>query len=450
MKKQYNPPRILRNQAGISNKIAYNRNSINFQDRISGVPVDQLVNKYGSPLFVFSEAKIRDSYRELTSILKKYYPNSEVSWSYKTNYLGAICSILHQEGAKAEIVSIMEYEMAKHLGIAGEDIIFNGPGKRKDDLLRVVEDGVVVHIDHFQELIMLEEVANELNLKPRVAIRINMDTGIYPQWQRFGFNYENGEAYRTLQRLLQADKLELVGLHAHIGTFMLDATPYYVSASKLLELAQRVKDNFGVVIEYIDLGGGFASKNTLHNQYTPGEFSSPSFDQYATAISKAFNESKFAKDEEPRLILETGRVLVDEAGTLITSVLGKKDLPTGERAVIIDAGVNILFTTWWYNLKVLPAQPISGTLLPTVFYGPLCMNIDIVKHATPYPDLRVGDRLLVTPVGAYNVTQWMQFIEYRPGVCLISEQGETHLIREREELSDVNRREKIPEYLRII
>ncbi len=450
MRKKYNPPRILRNQAGLSNKIAYNKNAINFQDRIEGIPVKTLTEKYGSPLFVYSEAKIRDSYRELNSIIKKFYSNSEVSWSYKTNYLGAICSIFHQEGAKAEIVSIMEYEMAKHLGIKGEDIIFNGPGKRKDDLLRVVEDGVAVHIDHFQELIMMEEVAEELGIRPKVAIRVNMDTGIYPQWQRFGFNYDNGEAYRTLQRLIQGNKLDLTGLHAHIGTFMLDANPYYISASKLLELAQRVKDNFGIVVDYIDLGGGFASNNTLHNQYTPGEFSSPSFDQYATAIGKAFNESKFAKDEEPKLILETGRVLVDEAGTLITQVLGKRDLPTGERAVVIDAGVNILFTTWWYNLKILPAQPVSGTSLPTIFYGPLCMNIDIVKHSTPYPDLKVGDQLIVFPVGAYNVTQWMQFIEYRPGVCLISETGDVNLIREREGLSDINTREKIPEYLRIV
>ncbi len=448
MKKKYNPPRIQRNQAGISNKIAYSKNRINYQTHVNGIEVTELVKQYGSPLFVFSENKMRDSYRELQSIIREYYPNSEVSWSYKTNYLGAICSIFHQEGAKAEIVSIMEYDMAKHLGVEGKDIIFNGPGKRKEDLITVLEDDVTVHIDHFNELLLLEEVAEELGIKPKVAIRINMDTGIYPQWQRFGFNYDNGEAYRTVQRLITADKLELIGLHAHIGTFMLDANPYYISASKLLTLAQNIKDNLGITVEYIDLGGGFASKNTLHNQYTPGEFASPSYDQYASAIGKAFNESKFAIDEKPKLILETGRTLVDESGTLITTVLAKKDLASGQRAVIIDAGVNILFTTWWYNLKVLPAQPTSGTSLSTVFYGPLCMNIDIVKHATPYPDLKVGDKLIVHPVGAYNVTQWMQFIEYRPAVVLVSETGETYEIRSKEVLEDINRQEKIPEYLR--
>lgn len=450
MKKKYNPPRIIRNQAGAGNKIAFSKNAVHFQSKVEGIEVTELLENYGSPLFVFSESKMRESYRELDSIIKQFYPNSELSWSYKTNYLGAICSIFHQEGAKAEIVSIMEYDMAKHLGIAGEDIIFNGPGKRKEDLLRTIEDGVLIHIDHFNELITIEEVADELGITPKVAIRVNMDTGIYPQWQRFGFNYDNGEAYRTVQRLLSTGKVELVGLHAHIGTFMLDANPYYISASKLLHLAQLIKDNFGHVVEYIDLGGGFASTNTLHNQYTPGEFASPSYDQYASAIGKAFNESKFAKDEKPKLILESGRTLIDESGTLLTTVIAKKELASGERAVIIDSGVNILFTTWWYNLTMTPAQPISGTALPTIFYGPLCMNIDIVKHSTPYPDLKIGDKLLIHPVGAYNTTQWMQFIEYRPGVALITERGETELIRERESLPDINTRERIPEHLRTI
>ncbi|OQY37936.1 MAG: diaminopimelate decarboxylase, partial [Candidatus Cloacimonetes bacterium 4572_65] len=243
MKKKYNPPRIIRNQAGAGNKIAFSKNAVHFQSKVEGIEVTELLENYGSPLFVFSESKMRESYRELDSIIKQFYPNSELSWSYKTNYLGAICSIFHQEGAKAEIVSIMEYDMAKHLGIAGEDIIFNGPGKRKEDLLRTIEDGVLIHIDHFNELITIEEVADELGITPKVAIRVNMDTGIYPQWQRFGFNYDNGEAYRTVQRLLSTGKVELVGLHAHIGTFMLDANPYYISASKLLHLAQLIKDN---------------------------------------------------------------------------------------------------------------------------------------------------------------------------------------------------------------
>jgi diaminopimelate decarboxylase len=397
---------------------------------------------------IFSETAIRNKYREMKTALQKYYPNSEISWSYKTNYLQAISSILHQEGAKPEVVSIMEYDMAKGLGQSGSDIIFNGPSKRKADLEQAVTDGASIHIDHLDELVLLESVAEQLGITPRVAIRVNMDIGVYPQWQRFGFNYENGEAMRTLQRIVTGGKLQIVGIHTHIGTFLLEASAYYFSAKALLELAMQLKDKFGIVVEYIDLGGGFASKNTLHNQYTPGEFASPNPEQYFAAIGRAFNEAQFTREENPKLIMETGRILVSEAGYCVSSVIGKKDLPTGQKAVILDAGVNMLITAWWYNLNIKPAQPLSGTSRNTIFYGPLCMNIDVIKPDCVFPDLQYNDRVVIHPVGAYNVTQWMQFIEYRPNVVLITETGDVELIREREHLDDIQRRERIPEHLR--
>ncbi|MDP8232846.1 MAG: alanine racemase [Candidatus Zophobacter franzmannii] len=375
MKKKYNPPFIEKTDVGMTNKFGF-ASVVDYQDNIEGVPVEEIVAKYDSPVMIFSETAIRNKYREMKTALQKYYPNSEISWSYKTNYLQAISSILHQEGAKPEVVSIMEYDMAKGLGQSGSDIIFNGPSKRKADLEQAVTDGASIHIDHLDELVLLESVAEQLGITPRVAIRVNMDIGVYPQWQRFGFNYENGEAMRTLQRIVTGGKLQIVGIHTHIGTFLLEASAYYFSAKALLELAMQLKDKFGIVVEYIDLGGGFASKNTLHNQYTPGEFASPNPEQYFAAIGRAFNEAQFTREENPKLIMETGRILVSEAGYCVSSVIGKKDLPTGQKAVILDAGVNMLITAWWYNLNIKPAQPLSGTSRNTIFYGPLCMNID--------------------------------------------------------------------------
>lgn len=449
MKKIYSAPSIERNSAGFINKFA-NKSVINHQDKIDNVPISTLIDSYGSPLFVFVESTIRRRYRRMLEIMNMQYPNVEISWSYKTNYLGAICNIFHQEGAKAEVVSGMEYEKARGLGVEGKNIIFNGPAKRKHEIARAITDGARIHIDHLDELYLIEKTAGELNAIAEVAIRVNMDTGISPMWTRFGFNYENGEALRTIQRLLAGKRMKLVGLHTHIGTFILDANAYYWAANKLLNLAQQVKDKFDIIVEYIDLGGGFASNNTLHASYTPGEYGSPSMDQYATAIGAAFNESAFVREHSPLLTFETGRALVDESGFLISTVLGKKNLPTGERAVILDAGVNMNITAWWYKQKVTPTQPFPGTYQNTVFYGPLCMNIDIIRPAVPFPDLHTGDRVIVSPVGAYNVTQWMQFIEYRPNVVLITETGKTELIREKEDLSDIITRERIPEHLRMV
>lgn len=446
MKKTYIAPNIERNTAGNMNKYGA-KSVVRHQDNIEGVPISGLVKDYGSPLIVLSETQMRKRYRRLLDVMQKNYPKVELAWSYKTNYLGAVCNIFHQEGARAEVVSRMEYEMARRLGIEGRDIIFNGPGKSQEALRIAIQESALIHIDHLDELYLIEKLAKEMEIVPQVAIRVNMDTGIFPQWSRFGFNYENGEAYRTVQRLLSGKAMKLRGLHTHIGTFILDANAYYWAAKALLDLALKIEEEHGVVLDYIDMGGGFASQNTLHSQYTPGEFASPSFDHYATAIGNAFNESSFVSKNLPTLVLETGRALVDEAGSLISRVLGKKNLPTGERAIILDAGVNTAITAWWYKLKVMPTRSFPGAYQNTIFYGPLCMNIDVIRPAVPFPDLHFGDTVLISPMGAYNNTQWMQFIEYRPQILLITETGQVELIRESETLQDIITRERIPEHL---
>lgn len=446
-KKIYVAPTIERKIAGITGKFA---SSIPvFQDTIQDIPVANLIQKYSSPLFVFTEKTIRVKYKEAYRAFTLQYPKVRFAWSYKTNYLSAICAIFHSEGAWAEVVSGMEYQRARALGIAGKQIIFNGPAKSRDDLKRAVKDDAVINIDYLDELFLLEEVAKELKKMPRVGIRINMDTGIYPVWNRFGFNYENGEAYRAVQRIVVGKKLNLVGLHCHIATFVVEANAYYIAASKLLRLAETIDAEFQIGVDFIDIGGGFASTNTLYEQYLPGDISSPDLSQYAEHIGRAFNESRFARKNQPVLILETGRALVDESGYLITSVVGKKTLPDGQRALVVDAGINMLYTSTWYKHNFTPAQPITGTIENTTIYGPLCMNIDVLRQGIRFPDLQVGDKIIIHPVGAYNVTQWMQFITYRPNIILITPEGKTEIIREKENLDDVLIKERTPKHLKL-
>ncbi|MDZ4182554.1 MAG: alanine racemase, partial [Candidatus Cloacimonadaceae bacterium] len=229
MKKTYTAPYIERNYSGNMNKYGA-KSVVRHQDNIQGVPVKELVQAYGSPLLVIQESIIRKNYRRLFETMQVHYPKLELAWSYKTNYLGAVCSIFHQEGARAEVVSGMEYQMARKLGIEGKAIIFNGPGKRREELVTAVSEGALIHIDHLDELYLIERVSEELDTKANVAIRVNMDTGIYPLWSRFGFNYENGEAMRAINRLVTGKWMNLKGLHTHIGTFILDANAYYYAA----------------------------------------------------------------------------------------------------------------------------------------------------------------------------------------------------------------------------
>ncbi|MHC1736494.1 MAG: alanine racemase [Ignavibacteriaceae bacterium] len=447
-KKRYERPIITKHYSGMMNKFGTGPVTTP-KPIIDGVSVKSLVEKFGSPLFVISESKLRRNQRNLLRVFKTRYPKVQFAWSYKTNYLDAVCSVFHQEGSIAEVVSEFEYDKAKKLGIKGEDIIFNGPDKSRGALLKAIQDGARIHIDHFDELYDIIDITSTEKLKARVAIRINIDVGVYPLWDRFGFNYENGEAWQAIIRILANPDLQLVGLHTHIGTYMMTAEAYRIAASKIVTLFKNIKTEYGILLEYIDMGGGFASHNTLIGQYLPAEEMVPSPEQYAEAIATGLYELQVSRDDLPLLILETGRALVDSAGYLISTVLANKRLSGGKRAVVIDAGVNILFTAFWYKHKISPAQDSGVYTEEAAIYGPLCMNIDCIRESINLPALKKDDMIVIEDVGAYNMTQWMQFITMRPNVVMIMEDESVELIRKQENLETLLQQELLPERLKI-
>lgn len=415
---------------------------------IEGVPVNDLLETYGHPVFVYSERVIRKTFRDAYRAFSTRYPRVQFAWSYKTNYLNAICHIFHQEGSWAEVVSGFEFEKALANGVPGNRIIFNGPSKSQDDLKRAIAMDALIHIDHFDELYQLLSISENESKMPRVAIRINMDTGIYPAWDRFGFNFENGEAWDALNRIMMHGKLDLVGLHTHIGTYIMSPEPYRIAATKLASLMVGLERKHQHRIKYIDMGGGFASRNTLKGAYYAGSDTTPSFDDYAEAITHALMTSEIKPEQLPLLILETGRALIDDAGFLAGKVIANKRLADGRRSTILDAGVNMLFTSFWYDHDIRPVQDVSEHLEDTTLYGPLCMNIDVIRGNLQFPLLRQGDAYVISRVGAYNNTQWMQFISMRPNVVLIGEDGTPRVIRHAEGLADINRNEERPDYLK--
>ncbi len=415
---------------------------------IDGHKIHDLLSKYGSPLYIISEKTLRDTLHKFKEAFVHRYPKVVFAWSYKTNYLDAVCRTFHSEGWWAEVVSGFEYEKAIQNGVDGSKIIFNGPYKTDQDLIRAIEDKSLIHIDHFDELYNIIRLADKTKERPRVAIRVNMDTGIYPQWDRFGFNYDNGEAWLAITKIMTSGKLDLIGLHTHIGTYIMSPNPYTVAVSKLLNLAQKLRDRFDHKIKYIDLGGGFASKNTLKGAYLPGKDTCPSFDEYAENITNAIlNSDAVDYNDLPTLILETGRALIDDAGYILGTVVANKRLADGRRAMIIDIGLNNLFTSFWYNHDILPVDPPSEFTEDTTIYGPLCMNIDVIHPAIQFPPMNPGDHVVIERTGAYNMTQWLQFIMYRPNVVMIDTQGDTHIIRKKEDIEVFNRQEQVPEHL---
>ncbi|KPJ92297.1 MAG: diaminopimelate decarboxylase [Gammaproteobacteria bacterium SG8_11] len=449
-KKPWTKPTITVLRSGLLNKFGKARQAA-WIDSIDDVAIDDLLNQFGSPLFVVSEKKLRRNMQRMKRAFTGRYPNVVFGWSYKTNYLGAICNVLHQEEALAEVVSEFEYEKARTLGVPGHCILFNGPFKKRHILETAIDEGAHIHIDHLDELYELEKIANEKRKKIPVTIRLNFDTGYTEPWSRFGFNVESGQAMDAAWRITTSQYMELVGLHSHIGTFITEPKAYSIQVRTMCNFMEEVEKRTGCSIEYLDIGGGFASLNSLQGIYLPPEQIVPSIEQYAEAICEVLLECTHEREargcKRPTLVLETGRAMVDDAEVLITTVAANKRLPDGKRAVIVDAGVNLLFTAFWYNHNVTPTRPLPGKPEETVIYGPLCMNIDVMRYSIMLPPLNLGDNLVFSPVGAYNHTQWLQFIEYRPNVVMIHPDKSVSVIRAAENLDVVTAQERIPEHL---
>jgi diaminopimelate decarboxylase len=437
-------------RSGLINKFGSVQRA-SWQDQLAGVDVASLLREHGSPLFVISEQKLRDNVRRLIRAFDTRYPSIRYAWSYKTNYLGAVCRILHEEGAWAEVVSGFEYEKARSLGVPGDQIVFNGPNKTRAALERAIDEHAQIQVDHLDELYMIESIAAAIDRKVAIAIRLNFETGYTQNWGRFGFNVESGQAMDAAWRIANSEHLELKGLHCHIGTFVLDHRAYGVAARVMAGFMNEAEQKTGCQIDVIDMGGGFASHNALQGIYLPPEQAVPSLDQYAEEICTPLLEATYERVARgralPTLVLETGRAVADDAESLVTTVVANKKMADGRRCVVVDAGVNVLFTAFWYNHQITPTRDLAGAPEETVIYGPLCMNIDVVRSSILLPPLRTGDTLIVSPVGAYNNTQWLQFIEYRPRVVLIHGDAEVSLVRERETLASVTELERMPPHL---
>jgi len=470
MTNAYGRPTIT-SELGRSSDVAVERNSYsrgtrsNYQPKIDGVSIDDLAETYGSPLFVFSERTIRAKARRARKAFDAAYSRTSFAWSYKTNYLNAICRIFHQEGWIAEVVSEFEYQKARRLGVAAKEIVFNGPHKSREILERALSEGALIQIDNWDELSLVEDIAPGLDHVAEVGIRIWLDAGVRPVWSKFGFALANGEALRAAARIIANPRLKLHTLHTHIGTYILTPDAYHTAAEKLLALREQLRQEHGRLAPCINLGGGFPSNSLLHGMEGPAETQIPPIEAYANAIGESLN--RLPKSQRPLLRLESGRALVDEAGSLVTTVVAVKGTDRARRldlsgfdvkaalilgdnartGYIVDSGVNLLYTGAWYQIGATPVRPIGGPPAPARLYGCLCMAIDVIRDYVELPPLETGDRLVLHPVGAYNVTQSMQFIAYRPAIVLVGEDGGVDLIREREKLEDVERCERVPERL---
>lgn len=405
---------------------------------ISETEVNKFSEKYGSPLFIVSADKIKINLKTFESSFRTKYPKVIVAYSYKVNRLPEILKVIHSQDAWAEVASGFEFEIAKKLGVSGKSIVFNGPFKTKHELLKAIQEQTLINVDHLDEITQLEEIAKESGKTIDIGIRLNMEVGIDQLPDRFGFNIESGEALQIVRECSERGFINISGLHVHLTSYILekeskDSIPakginliwpkdhkaYRKAAEKVVQFANEIKDKFRINVKYLDMGGGFPTVDEI----------SPYVDAIVGPILEGFNDN-----ELPALILEPGRAIVSDAADLITTVVAKKELSANQSAIVVDAGINILPTSFWKFQEIQYFSKSNSTLEETIVYGPLCLQTDILAK-TDLPELNTGDRILVKNVGAYNIPQSSTFIYPQPAVLLLEGQ-DVVLIKKREEIQD--------------
>lgn len=407
-------------------------------NRVYEYNIHNLAQKYGSPLFIASADVIKKNLNTFRKAFSDKYPKVEIAYSYKVNNLPGILDIIHSDGTWAEVASGFEYELARKLGVPGSSIVFNGPYKRKEELGSALDEGALINVDNYDELKTLEGIASGGEKPLNIGIRINTDVGIDQLPDRFGFNLESGEAADVVKECTANKLLRITGLHIHLTSYIIkpggeETTPaknikliwpkgpeaYGRAAENMVRLANDIRERYGSKIEYIDMGGGFPTVDLL----------SPYVEAIVGPILSGFKQS-----ELPVLILEPGRAIVSNAVNLISTVVAVKEMPNGKRAAVIDSGINLLPTSFWKYQDIECVAEPKGELKETTVYGPLCLQTDIISKAN-LPELRLGDKLIIKNIGAYNIPQSSTFIFPRPPVILIKE-GEARVIRKADTVED--------------
>ena len=409
----------------------------------------RLIAQHGTPLFVILEQRLRADFRKFRSTFTDPRFDTRIAYSIKTNYLPAVCAILRSEGAWAEVVSGMEYELCRSLGFQASQIVFNGPHKTTEELTRALGEGALVTVDHFAELDQIEQIARTLSSPARIGMRISFQYGAAP-WTKFGFSDDNGDSQRALERIARNRRLRLELLHNHCGTFVLLHSLYAMAAERLINLAKRARA-LGLRPTMVDFGGGYPSANSLRPEYDfpggsirVGNFWAP----YAGEISSRLAKAKELFGGRPTLVLEPGRALVDACTDLLCTVVARKSVDSNEDAVFLDAGVNLLPTACYYDHPLSRASRMNGARYlrnrSVKVFGPLCMQSDRLRESAVLPPLEVGEIVRISHVGAYCHTQSMQFIKTRPATVLIGPDHEVQVVRRRETWRDVFALDQLP------
>jgi diaminopimelate decarboxylase len=456
----------------------------NDQLHIDGVSAVDLAGEFGTPLFVFSEARIKQNIASLKRAENSIGCNLKICYAAKANSVMAILRTAREAGSDLEVNSGGELWKALKIGFDPGQIIFNGTSKTEKELEDAINAGIyAIQSDSIYELELTENVARQLNKKANVSLRLVPEiesetlSGLQTALLTSKFGMMPGEALEAFRRWHDSEFLNLCGIHLHIGSQNPSSEPYVEALRTLFENLLEIYNETGHRLEHLNLGGGFPV-NYLRGESREIDFPQAQRDFFGASLDpekvlgeawasiKSAAESKNATHllENIELLIEPGRSVIADAGICLTGVRNKKERPISASSLIpdpsslpnevwllTDAGFNILLSMetykWYYHL-ISASRAGEAHDFPYKLAGPLCdggdvyFDIDGLKrlpdHRLLPENIKPGEVLALLNCGAYSIAQASQYNGRElPAIVLIKEKGVVELIRSRDDFEDL-------------
>lgn len=394
--------------------------------------IKQLIESYGSPLYVFNKEIFSQTFKKLYTSFTKYYQKFNIAYSYKTNYIPAICATVNELNGYAEVVSAMEAKLARTIGVNPQHILFNGPSK-ENNFIPLIKDGGIIIVDNIVELESIRSfAAKNPSIECNIGIRLNFDIGVNIV-SRFGFDTSSDDFKKVLYKIKNTANMRLRGIQYHMtGARSLSA--WKKRAEKMLALADTI---FDTPPDFIDLGSGMYGEMTpeLAKQFSP---SIPSFDDYAKTVCQLFAKHYEKHDErnKPLLLVEPGTTLAANAMSFIAQVTSIKN-NQGKNFATLNASIHnlgILSQKKNLPLKIFTASKEYFSNID--FVGYTCLEYDCMYRGYQ-GNIAVNDFILFENIGSYSIVLKPPFIRPNVAVVMYNDNKEFVLIKKPETFDDI-------------
>jgi len=416
---------------------------------IGGFDVVQLVEEFGTPLYVFDEGTLRAKCKEYKEEFRRRYEDSLVIYACKAFVNRALALLFKEEGLGLDVVSGGELSIARSVDFSLRKVYFHGNNKTLEELNLALELGVGrVVVDNFYELELLERLAGEKGIKQDILFRLNPGVDVHTHHytttatldSKFGLALATGQAEAAVAKATKCTHINLLGFHFHLGSPVRDVLPYQTATDLVLRFAAEMGRKYKFELREFNAGGGFAVQYTLDSPV-------PAVADYAEAIvSKLISLSRELGLELPRLVVEPGRGVVAQAGVALYRVGAIKDIPKVRKYVCVDGGMgdNIRPALYEAKYETLVANKVLEKETETVtIAGKYCESGDILIRDVSLSWVTAGDIIAVPVSGAYCLAMASNYNAVpKPAIVMVKD-GKARLVRRRESYQDIMRLDEI-------